>query len=67
MCCKAKLFRSGAEAKASVNSATRVARSRPETVVIYPWPGGSELNRLWTPERTSVEKLGDELWIGVKG
>ena len=24
-------------------------------------------NRTWRPEPTNVEKLGDELWIGVKG
>ena len=26
-----------------------------------------KINRYWRSEPTNVEKLGDELWIGVKG
>ena len=44
-----------------------VAGRRPEAKVIYPWPGGSSGNTLWTPEPLFVEKSLDELWVGVKG
>ena len=34
--------------------------------MIYPWPGGRGCKNPWTTEPTNVEKLGDELWGGVK-
>ena len=34
--------------------------------VIYPCPGWSCRKRQWRSERTSVEKGGDEVWIGEK-
>ena len=34
--------------------------------VIYPCPGWSQRKSLWRTEPTSVEKGGDEVWIGEK-
>ncbi len=50
-----------------VRIARIVAGRRPETEVIYAWPGGSRGNTLWTPEPVPLEKGLGELCIGVKG
>jgi len=34
--------------------------------VIYPWAGWSDRNRLRRAELVNVEKLSDDLWVGVK-
>ena len=62
---KVKDYRSGAEGKPSLNRAYsqhRQTRNR----VIYPCPGWSSRKREWRTEHTSVEKGGDEVWIGEK-
>jgi hypothetical protein len=65
--CMVKSLRDEAEGKPSAKCAKLVAGRRPEANVIYPWPGGSSGNTLWTPEPLYVEKCLDELWVGVKG
>ena len=62
---KVKDRKSGAEGKPSLNRALShcvYTRNR----VIYPWSGWSCRKRWWRTEHTSVEKGGDELWIGEK-
>ena len=53
--------------KASHNMAPLVAKTKPEAVVIYPWPGWSVGNTMWKTELVNLEKFSDELWVGVKG
>ena len=55
----------GAEVKASLNRA-QVSNLRPETTVIYAWPGRSSGKNEWRAEPVHVEKCWDELRIGVK-
>jgi len=55
-----------AGAKASLKRAI-VAWRRPETLAIYPWAGWRVGNTAWRTELTTVENVGDDLWIGVKG
>ena len=62
---KVKWLSHGAEVKASVNSASSLQRQT-RNRVIYPWPGWSYRKRWWRSEHTSVEKGGDELWVGEK-
>ena len=60
-----KYLRYGAEGKPSLNRASsqwRQTRNR----VIYPCPGWSGSKVPWRSEHTSVEKGGDEVWIGEK-
>ena len=60
-----KYLRYGAEVKTSLNRArSQIWQTRNR--VIYPCPGGSCRKRRWRTERTSVEKGGDEVWIGEK-
>ena len=44
----------------------RVVRARHETRVTYPWAGRRSGKTGWRTELTNVEKLGDDLWGGVK-
>ena len=62
---KAKHFRCGAEARASLNRASS-QHVQTRNRVIYPCPGWSESKISWRTERTSVEKGGDEVWVGEK-
>ena len=66
LCGKVKPLWGGAEAKASVQRANPVVRARHETSVIYPWAGRRSGKTDWRTEPTNVEKLGDDLWGGVK-
>jgi hypothetical protein len=58
-------LRRGAPGKPSLN---RAICPVPETrnQVIYPWAGRSARNSAWRTEPTSVEKLGEDPWGGVK-
>ena len=56
-----------AVAKASPNRAILVALSRPECQVIYRWPVRRLGKTSWRCEPVNVEKLWDELRVGVKG
>ena len=56
-----------AVAKASPNRANIVTSSRPECQVIYPWPVRKLGKTSWRYEPVNVEKLWDELRVGVKG
>ena len=44
-----------------------VTSSRPECQVIYPWPVRKLGKTSWRYEPVNVEKLWDELRVGVKG
>ena len=54
------------EGKPSLTRA-KVSGRRRETWVIYPWAGWRCSNMHWRTELISVEKLPDDLWVGVKG
>ncbi len=63
---EAKRLSRGAGAKASPNRAysrRRQTRNR----VIYAWAGWRTGNTVWRSEPVSVEKLSDDLCVGVKG
>ena len=64
---KVKALWAVAVAKASLNRATLVTSSRPECQVIYPWPVRKLGKTSWRYEPVNVEKLWDELRVGVKG
>ena len=55
-------------AKASLKERAiyRVAGSRPEAEVIYPWPGRRPGNAGWRAEPVKVENFSEERWVGAK-
>ena len=55
--------RSESEAEEGAVSQRRGTRNQ----VIYPWAGGRTGDSVWRSEPVSVEKLSDDLWVGVKG
>ena len=62
-----KAFGAGGVAKASLKGAIlRVAGSRPEAAVIYPWPGRRPGNAGWRAEPVKVENFSEERWVGAK-
>ena len=60
-----KDFRSGAEARASLNRASSWLYSTRNRVT-YPCPGWSGGKTPWRSEHTSVEMAGDEVWVAEK-
>jgi len=63
---EAKSWRFGAGAKASPKRAySRMLQTRNR--VIYAWAGWRQGNTCWRSEPVSVEKLSDDLCVGVKG
>ena len=62
---KVKEWSSGAEAKASLNRASS-QHVQTRNRVTYPCPGWSGSKIPWRTGSTSVEKGGNEVWIGEK-
>ena len=65
VCSKVKVFRTEAEARASLTRA-KSCMHRARNRVTYPWSGWSDGKTSWRTEPTSVEKAADEMWLAEK-